>query len=106
MNGPTLVSGRVEVCSGSNNWGQVCDDFWSNNDATVACRQLGLLPDGTTGVARRQAFFGTGSGGFVLDNLLCTGTEASLFDCPHNGVDVHNCFTGEESGVECPASNY
>ena len=105
MNGPTLVSGRVEVCSGSNNWGQVCDDFWSNNDATVACRQLGLLPDGTTGVARRQAFFGTGSGGFVLDNLLCTGTEASLFDCPHNGVDVHNCFTGEESGIECPASN-
>ena len=35
--------GRVEVCRDSS-WGTVCDDFWSVEDATVACRWAGFSP--------------------------------------------------------------
>lgn len=33
--------GRIEVCL-SESWGTICDDFWENQDASVACRQLGF----------------------------------------------------------------
>ena len=37
----------------------------------------------------------------MLDDLACAGTESSLFDCPHSGVNVHNCAHFEDAGVVC-----
>jgi hypothetical protein len=39
--GPNNLRGRLEVCNG-NLWGTVCDDQFGEQDAVVACRQLGL----------------------------------------------------------------
>ena len=80
-------------------WGTVCDDSWDDNDAMVACRQAGFLTEGAT--ARRLAFFSQGTGDIVLDDLQCVGTESSLFDCPHSGVNIHNCVHAEDAGVTC-----
>ena len=39
------TSGLVEVLHDCE-WRSVCDDYWTNDDADVACRQLGFLPYG------------------------------------------------------------
>ena len=95
--------GRVEVCARCNDeWGTVCDDLWDTNDAQVACRQLGYPTAGA--IAYSFAHFGEGTGEIFLDNLGCTGTEDSLFDCQNNGFGSHNCRHSEDAGVFCPAS--
>ena len=43
--GSTFYEGRVEVCKDMI-WGTVCDDFWTDTDAVVACRQLGISTSG------------------------------------------------------------
>ncbi len=45
MGGSNEREGRVEICN-DQAWGTVCDDFWDNTDASVACSQLGY---GSTG---------------------------------------------------------
>lgn len=43
VDGTVPWEGRVEVCK-DESWGTVCDDFWSTEDATVACRWAGFSP--------------------------------------------------------------
>ena len=41
-NGNTyFISGGLQICV-QNYWGTVCQNRWSDSDATVVCRQLGL----------------------------------------------------------------
>ncbi len=47
------------------------------------------------------AAYGQGTEGIVLDNVGCNGTETNLFDCPNNGLNVHNCGHSEDAGVIC-----
>ena len=42
---PLSSLGVVEVCIDSD-WGRVCKDSWTNNDAEVVCNQLGFGRDG------------------------------------------------------------
>ncbi len=45
------------------------------------------------------AAYGQGIGTIQLDDLACTGSEASLFDCIH--TTNHNCGHGEDVGITC-----
>lgn len=60
-----------------------------------------VLSPHTDSVAFSNARFGQGTGTITLDNVACTGTEAMLFDCPHNGLEMHNCVHSEDASVRC-----
>ena len=42
-----------------------------------------------------------GFGGILLDNLACRGTETRLLDCPHNGLNIHDCIHPHDIGIRC-----
>ena len=102
VGGTTDNEGRVEVFH-NGSWGTVCDDRWDINDASVVCRQLGYSRAIS---ALGEAYFSEGNGPIHYDEVACTGTEARLADCAHNGVGIHNCYHSEDAGVVCSGELY
>ena len=50
----------------------------------------------------KNARFGEGSGPILLDDLHCTGSEASLLDCNRSAaLYASNCEHREDAGVRC-----
>eukprot|EP00118_Oscarella_pearsei_P010004 m.59252 g.59252 ORF g.59252 m.59252 type:complete len:1571 (+) comp34878_c0_seq2:55-4767(+) len=96
--GTTMYEGRVEVYH-DGQWGTVCDDDWSIDDANVVCRQLGY------GRAVRElssAYFGQGYYESIwMDNVNCDGFEVALSSCPFNGWGINDCTHEEDASVIC-----
>ena len=65
----------------------------TNSDILVKCI---IFTDST---ALSRAPFGLGTGPIHLDDLRCTGSEGTLFDCPFTAI--HNCNHFEDAGVRC-----
>ena len=118
MDGGDGQEGRVEVCAdddtGDNTparWGTVCDDYWTDDDADVACRALGYERSEPYAGRFLRSRFGAGAGPVWLDDMLCAGNESNLLDCPlasgrtaRDAIGVHNCKSGEIVGVRCMAA--
>ncbi|XP_031570637.1 uncharacterized protein LOC116304951 isoform X2 [Actinia tenebrosa] len=95
--GGNATQGRVEVFY-NGQWGTVCDDYWDLNDANVVCRSLGL-PRAVA--ALRHAAFCQGTGPIWMDDIHCSGSESSLFQCQHRGWGSHNCGHYKDASVVC-----
>lgn len=96
MDGPTPYEGRVELCI-DGEWGTICDNFWSDLDAIVVCRQLSLGLSDATAVS--GAGYGQGNGSIHLDRLFCSGDESHITDCTH--TRAINCPHSQDAGVVC-----
>ena len=51
------------------------------------------------GAPTTNSKFGAASSKFILDDVRCTGTEQTLFDCQYEPTD--NCGSYEAAGVIC-----
>ena len=82
-------------------WGRICDISWTLSDADVACRQLGYS---------RGAIYAhvlPGKGWINLEQVDCTGEEATLLDCsayPVSGTPIL-CNHGNDVALECSPSS-
>ena len=77
-------------------WGAICDNRWSINDARVACRQLGYRF-----TIRALIEVPSGSVQIWLERVGCFGHEQNLTECYNNGWGNHNCIYSQVAAVEC-----
>ena len=102
VEGSSDNEGRVEIFH-NGQWGTVCDDSWDLDDAGVVCRMLGF---DAASRAPNAAQFGQGSDRIWLDDVMCSGEETDLADCPHPAFGTHNCYHNEDAGAICFTGNY
>ena len=108
--GSETWEGDIYICHQDSSQ-PVCDDGLSGPNgsdlgavangwafAGVVCRQLGHA----TGTATTQSSFsGHHLNNFLLDDVVCNGSEANLGACQHPGWGVENCTGSEFAGVRC-----
>ena len=73
---------------------------------TFTCTEHDYISYTIADMAPGLATYGQGTGDILLDDLGCTGSETSLFDCSHSGVGTHNCAHSEDAGAVCTSECY
>lgn len=102
VGGTSEREGLLEVFH-NGEWGTICDDYWTDDEAEVACRQLGF--EGFEANFLR-AEMGQGTGPIWMDNVNCAGADTRLADCVFGQHfdrtwGDHNCLHSEDVGLRC-----
>ncbi|XP_059818491.1 deleted in malignant brain tumors 1 protein-like [Hypanus sabinus] len=97
VDGDNRCSGRVEVQHGDQ-WGTLCDEYFSLEDAAVVCEQLQC---GAVNATPRDAYFGTGNGPMWKDDYICLGNESRLADCQVSAWSQISCSHGDDASLIC-----
>ena len=102
VNGASGREGLLEIFY-NGEWGTICDDYWTDDEAEVACRQLGF--EGLEANFLR-AGMGQGTGPIWMDNVMCNDADTRLADCVFGQQfdqtwGDHNCRHNEDVGLRC-----
>ncbi|OWF45722.1 low-density lipoprotein receptor-related protein 4-like [Mizuhopecten yessoensis] len=92
--------GLVEVYA-NGVWGTICDDGWTNADASVICDMMGFGK--ANAVAVNESRYGSDGNVLIfLDSVNCTGQESHIAQCTlPSDWGVHDCSHSEDAGVTC-----
>ena len=88
--------GRVEVFH-DGSWGTICDELFGDEEADVACRQMGFA----SGTVRPSSSTNDGSGTIWMSWVECAGWEERLDQCSFGGWANHECDHTRDVGVTC-----
>ena len=92
---PDTGFGAVEVWTGFS-YTLVCADDFGDNEATVACRQMGFA----SGKSVCCSAFGTIDRSVAIANVKCSGQETSLLNCSHD-LSYSLCNSDHYASVVC-----
>lgn len=95
-NGADIHEGRLQVFH-NNEWGNVCDDEFTQASAEVVCGMLGFHGNANEILTTYK----NGNKRILLDNVECDGWETDIMNCPHDGWGTHDCSHEEDVGVRC-----
>ena len=98
VGGDSPLRGRLEVHY-QGIWGTVCKDGWSLVNSDIVCQQLGF-----PSADPELSYYGDSAGGtapIMLDEVRCTGKEARLVDCAHDGWAITDCSHDGDIGIVC-----
>ncbi|CAC5424589.1 unnamed protein product [Mytilus coruscus] len=87
--------GRLEVTY-KGEWGTVCDRYFDDVDAEVACKQLGYC----SGIMHPADLIRDGQGAIWLNEVKCSGSESKLLNCIYN-KDTTRCSHYHDVGIHC-----
>ncbi len=101
VGGTNIYSGRLEI-NILGEWGTVCGGLsvvFSDNEAKVACRQMGL-PYREAVAARRGIYFDPAdTRPAVYHNVVCNGDEERIDFCDH--LEYVTCSHYYDVGIIC-----
>ena len=80
-------------------WGMVCNNKWDDQDAFVACQQLGF----EEGVRVRNHIVKSSPGisSFSLSDFSCLNNESKLINCDHKRCKTISCRRCLVAGLFC-----
>ncbi|GFO27981.1 class a scavenger receptor srcr domain with c-type lectin domain [Plakobranchus ocellatus] len=100
QDGDTELEGRLEVDMGDGVWGTVCSDGWIEENALLACQQLGLVynRDFPHPRIRRPAPVGTP---VLMSWVSCEELDLDLTKCKAINGDAQNCGHEKDVFLKC-----
>ncbi|KAM4702927.1 neurotrypsin-like [Rhinophrynus dorsalis] len=97
LDDPSHNGGMIELYL-NGLWGTICGEHWTDWDASVVCRQLGISEIGT---AMKSASLGNWIAPVHLHSANCRGDEKALLHCRYIQALSKGCNHGPIAAVTC-----